>query len=277
MNRQLCLFVFITITVTFATWFPSRLDAASPNEARVTRVKNHVQLEQLKNAARRASVNDIVQEETVVRTGNGSRGEVTFSDETVVRLAAHSAFDFNHGTRGLNLKEGAALVQTPKGANGATIHAGSVAAALAGTTVMIEHHAGVYKFLVLEGTARLYRPGHLGDSVLVSPGQMVFGNPEAAVSDPVDVDIGCFMKTSCFITDFAPLQSEKSIVAESQRQQREKSNKTLVGTNMVIFGGGTQLSVTDREQTDRADHKTAALVTPHRVPSMSPNAAPALP
>jgi hypothetical protein len=277
MNRQLCLpLVFITIIASLATWLPS-LDAASTNEARVTRVKNHVQLEQSKNAAHRVSVNDIVHENDVVRTGNGSRGELTFYDETVVRLAAHSAFDFNHGTRGLNLKEGAALVQTPKGANGATIHAGSVAAALAGTTVMIEYHAGVYKFLVLEGTARLYRPGHLGDSVLVSPGQMVFGNPEAAVSDPVDVDIGCFMKTSCFITDFPPLRSEKSIVAESQRQQREKSNKTLVGTNMVIFGGGTQVSVTDQEQTDRADHKTAALVTPHRVPSLSPNAAPALP
>jgi hypothetical protein len=200
-----------------------------------------------------------------------------FSDETVVRLAAHTAFDFNRGTRGLNLKEGAVLVQASKEANGATIHAGSVAAAVAGTTVMIEYHPGFYKFLVLEGTARLYRPGHLGDSVLVRAGQMVFGSPEAALSDPVDVDIDRFMKTSRFITDFPPLHSEKSIVAESQKQQREKSNKTLVGTNMVIFGGGTQVSVTEQGQTDTADHKTAALVTPHRVPSLGPNAAPALP
>jgi FecR-like protein len=275
MNRQLCLLVFITIIASLATWLPRPLEAASTNEARVTRVKNHVQLEPLKNAARRASVNDIVQEETVVRTGDGSRSEVTFSDETVVRLAAHSAFDFNHGTRGLNLKEGAALVQTPKGASGATIHAGSVAAALAGTTVMIEYHAGVYKFLVLEGTARLYRPGHLGDSVLVSPGQMVFGNPEAAVSDPVDVDIERFMKTSCFITDFAPLRSDKSIVAESHKQQREKSNKTLRDTNLVIFGGGTQVSAVGQEQNDTADRATTALVTPRRAPIISPEAAPA--
>src|SRR5206468_12376666 len=52
-----------------------------------------------------------VHKETVVRTGNGSRAELSFSDETVVRLAAHTAFDFNRGTRGLNLKDGAALVQ----------------------------------------------------------------------------------------------------------------------------------------------------------------------
>jgi len=277
MNRQLCLLVLITILASFAMSFPGRLDAASTNEARVTRVKNHVQLADSKNIARRALVNDIVHEQTIVRTGNGSRAEVTFSDETVVRLTAHTAFDFVRGTRGLNLGDGAVLVQAPKEANGATIHAGSVAAAVAGTTVMIEYHPGFYKFLVLEGTARTYRPGHLGDSVLVGPGQMVFGNPESALSDPVDVDIDRFMKTSRFITDFPQLRSVKSIAAQSQKQQREKSTKTLVDTNLVIFGGGTQVSVTDQGQTDTADQKTAALVTPHRVPNLSPNAAPALP
>ena len=277
MNRQLCLLVLITIIASLAMAFPGRLDAASTNEARVTRVRNYVQLRDSKNTGRRALVNDIVHEETIVRTGDDSRGEVTFSDETVVRLAGHTAFDFSHGTRGLNLGEGAVLVQAPKEANGATIHAGSVAAAVAGTTIMIEYHPGFYKFLVLEGTARTYRPGHLGDSVLVGPGQMVFGNPESALSDPADVDIDRFMKTSRFITDFPPLLSAKSIVAGSQKQQREKSTKTLADTNLVIFGGGTQVSVTDQGQTDTTDRKTAALVTPHRVQSLSPNAAPALP
>ena len=257
--------------------FPRRVDAASTNEARVTAVKNQVQLGNSKNIARSASVNDIVREQTIVRTGNGAHGEVTFSDQTVVRLAAHTAFDFNQGTRGLNLGEGAVLVQAPKEANGATIHAGSVAAAVAGTTVMIEYHPGFYKFLVLEGTVRTYRPGHLGDSVLVGPGQMVFGNPESALSDPVDVDIERFMKTSRFTTDFPPLRSAKLILAESQKQRREKSTKNLVDTNLVIFGGGTQVSVTDQGQPGTLDHKTAAAAPPHRVPSLSPNAAPTLP
>jgi hypothetical protein len=276
MNPQLRLLALIAIITSFLTWFPNQLNAASTNEARVTRVKNHVQLADSKNP-RRASVNEIVHEETIVGTGNESRAELGFSDETIVRLAANTAFDFNRGTRGLNLKEGAVLVRAPKEANGATIHAGSVAAAVAGTTVMIEYHPGFYKFLVLEGTARSYRPGHVGDSVLVRAGQMMFGNPETALSDPVDVDIDRFMKTSRFIKDFPPLHSEKSIAAESQKQQREKSTKTLVDTNLVIFGGGTQVSVTDQEHTDTADRKTAALVTPHRAPTLSRNATPALP
>ena len=274
MNRQLRLLAFVAIIASLSTWFPSRLNAASTNEARVTRIKNHVQLADRKNA-RRASVNEIVQEETVVRTGKESRAELGFSDETVVRLAANTAFDFSRGTRGLNLKEGAVLVQAPKEANGARIHAGSVAAAMAGTTIMIEYRPGFYKFLVLEGTARSYRPGHLGDSVLVRAGQMVFGNPDAALSDPVDVDIDRFMNTSRFITDFPPLRSQKSIVGESQKQQREKSNKILMDTNLVIFGGGTQVSVVGHEQTETAGRTTAALVAPRRAPIMSPEAAPA--
>jgi hypothetical protein len=274
MNRQLSLLAFIAITASFATWFPGRLNAASTNEARVTRVKNHVQLTDSKNA-HRASVNEIVQQETVVRTVNESRAELGFSDETVVRLAANTAFDFNRGTRVLNLKEGAVLVQAPKEANGATIHAGSVAAAVAGTTVMIEYRPGFYKFLVLEGTARSYRPGHVGDSVLVRAGQMVFGNPKAALSDPVDVDIDRFMKTSRFITDFPPLRSQKSILAESRKQQREKSNKILIDTNLVIFGGGTQVSVVGQGQNDTAARTAAALVTPRRAPIISPERAPA--
>jgi hypothetical protein len=72
---------------------------------------------------------------------------------------------------------------------------------------------------------------------------MVIGNPNAAVSDPVNFDIARFLKTSRFITDFRPLRSEKLIATESQKQQQEKSKKSLIETNLVIFGGGTRVSL----------------------------------
>ena len=56
----------------------------------------------------------------------------------------------------------------------------------------------------------------------------------------MDFDIARFVKTSRFITDFRPLHSEKLIAAESQKQQQEKSKKSLIETNLVIFGGGTR-------------------------------------
>jgi hypothetical protein len=85
----------------------------------------------------------------------------------------------------------------------------------------------------------------VGDSVLVGPGQMVIGNPNAPVSDPVDVDIARFVATSHFIVDLPALRSHGSIAAEIQKQQQEKSEKTLVDTNLVIYGGGTLVSLVD--------------------------------
>src|SRR5437773_10414429 len=266
LNRQLQFLALVTITACLVSRFSNAANAASATEARITRVNGHVQLLRPMMAARRASVNDIVDEDTILRTGSSSRAELTFSDATVVRLAANTAFSFKNGTHDLNLTEGAVLIQSPKGSNGATIHAGAVASPIAGTTSMLEYHPGVCKFLVLEGNGRLYRPGHLGDSVLVGPGQLVMGNPNAAVSDPVAFDTARFVKTSRFIVDLPPLRSEKLIVAESQKQQQAKSKKTLIDTNLVIFGGGTRVSVLGQPQTNVAGRTTAGSAKPHSMP-----------
>lgn len=252
MNRQLPLF-FVCVTVTWSVLNATSTgqSALRPGEARVTRVHNRVQLLRNNSAPQRASVNEIVNQKTLVRTGKGSHAELTFPDETAVRLAANTGFSFQNGTNHLNVSEGAVLVQAPKSATGATIHAAGVAAAITGSTAMIEFHPGICKFLVLEGTGRLFRPGHLGDSVLVGPGQMVIGNPNAPLSDPATFDIARFVKTSRLITDFAPLRSEKTISVESQKQQQQKSKKTLTETNLVIFGGGTRVSLVDQTGTTK--------------------------
>ena len=256
--RELELLTLVAITAGLVSRFPSEANAASASQARITRVNNHVQLVRPMTAARPASVNGIVDEDTIVRTGVSSGAELTLPDETVVRLAANTSFSFKNGTHDLNLGEGAVLVQAPKSANGAKIHAGAVASAITGTTAMIEYRPNIYKFLVLEGTGRLYRPGHLGDSVLVGAGQLVMGNPNAAVSDPVDFDIARFVKTSRFVVELPPLRSEKLIAAESQKQQQAKSKKTLIDTNLVIFGGGTRVSVLGQAGTNVAGRSGAA-------------------
>ena len=258
MNRYLRLPALTAFAASVVIGFATAARAESLNQARITRVNNHVQLLRPGMAARATSVNDTVDEDTIVRTGKDSRAELTFSDQTVVRLAANTSFSFKTGTRDLNLGEGAVLIEAPKIANGATIHAGTVASAITGTTAMLEYRPGVYKFLVLEGTGRLYRPSHLGDSVLVGPGQLVMGNPNAAVSDPADFDIERFVKTSRFIVGLPPLRSEKLVAAESRKQQQEKSKKTLIDTNLVIFGGGTRVSVLGQTQSKVVNQTNAA-------------------
>ncbi len=263
MNRYLCVFALSSLAISL---FDAK--AGSMTEARVTQTSNDVQLIGPEAAPHPVSVNNKLAAKTIIRTGTDSRAEVTFPDQTVVRLAADTSFNFDNGGRDLNLEKGAVLVQLPKRARGTKMHAGAVTAAGAGTTAMLEYAPGVCKFLVLQGTGRLYRPKHLGDSVLVKPGQMIIGNPDNALSDPVDFDIDRFVKTSRFIVDLPPLRSEQAIASETRKQARDKSKKILIDTNLVIFGGGTMVSLVDPTKLDLGDVRTAESPTP--TPSPSP-------
>jgi hypothetical protein len=242
--------------VALAAGFPLAGLASEKKEARVTQVVQDVQLLSTGGAAHRALVNESVHEGMTVRTGSDSRVELRFLDGKIIRLGANATLSFANEGRTLNLEEGAAFLVTPDGAKATKISSGGIAAALGGTTVVFEFHSTHYKFLVLEGTGRLFRPEHLGDSVLVEAGQMVFGQPNAALSDPVDFDIGRFVKTSRFITGFSPLGGLALMAVGSETQQREKSKKKLIETNMVILGGGTAVSLVDPVQLQAIDHPT---------------------
>jgi hypothetical protein len=243
--------------------------AGAPQTAQVTMIIHEVRLLGPNTDPRPASLNDSMSDGTSVRTGLESGAELTFTDQSVARLGSNSVFSFKNGTRNLNLDAGVMLLQIPKTARGAKLQTDGVAAAITGTTVMFECYPTVYKFLVLAGTGRLYRPGHLGDSVLVRAGQMVIGAPNTPLSDPVDFDIERFLKTSRFMIDFPPLRSESLMASESQKQQRAKSRKVLIDTNMVIFGAGTSVSLLDPTQREVADKSgsssTASTPPPSRL------------
>lgn len=252
-----------------AIFLPAASGGGAPNQAVVTQVIHDVRLLGAGSDSRLATLNDHVSNGTAVRTGADSWAELAFPNESLARLASNTGFNCKDGTRQLELSEGAVLLDVPKKAHGARVQAAGLAAVVTGTTVVFEYHPAVFKFFVIEGTARLYRPGHLGDSILVKPGQMVIGKPDSALSDPVDFDIGRFLKTSRFIVDFAPLRSESLVVAESQKQERRKSRKTLIETNLVIFGAGTNVSLVDPKPNEA--HPTAE---PAAAPAVAPASAP---
>ena len=234
------------------------------NQATVARIINDVQLLPAQAAPRPAVVNDKVSDGTAVRTGLDSRTQLVFTDQTLARLSANTIFSFNKGTRNLDLAEGAMLLRVPKGARGAKITTAAVTAAISGTTVIIEYHShGYIKFISLEGIARVYLKRRPGESVLVLPGQMLITNPDAkGLPDPVDVDLDRLLKTSRLIVDFPPLGSKQLITSEIQNQRDEKSRGVLIDTNLVIFGKGTLVSLTNPAQTNAASQPTVASVVP---------------
>ena len=254
--------------------------AAQLKEAQVTQVVKDVKLLPTGAAARPASVSDEVREGTAVRTGVDSRSELKFSDQTLARLGANTLFSFAEGTRNLNLQDGAMLLRVPKGAGGAKISSSAVTAAITGTTVMVETHAltkknknSYYKFIVLEGTARLYLPGRPGESTLVKAGQMIIMRLDSKmIPEPVDVDIQKITQSSLLITGFGPLGSETLIAFERTRQNEQKNSGQLIETNLVIYGGGTNVVLADPNTVDvavSAESNAAQSPTPPPTPTPS--------
>ena len=236
--------------------------ATERNESTVTRIVNEVQLHAAQTAPHPASVNDKVRDGSGVQTGMDSRTELLFADQGLARLSANTIVTFNEGTRNLDLADGAVLLQIPKRAGGAKITAAGMTAAVAGATVIAEYHPHAYiKLISLQGTARLYLKRRWGESVLVRPGQMLITNPDAkGLPDPVDVDLDRLLKTSLLIIDFPPLGSQNLIAKENEKQQRAKSKRSLIDTNLVIFGKGTLVSLTNPVQTTAASHPIAPSV-----------------
>ena len=153
------------------------------------------------------------------------------------------------------------LLRVPKGAGGAKINSSAVTAAITGTTVMVETHAvtkknknSYYKFIVLEGTARLYLPGRLGESTLVKAGQMIIMRADSKkIPEPVDVDIGKITQSSLLVTGFStPLGSEALIAFEKTKQNEQKNSGQLYETNLVIYGAGTNVVLADPNTVDVA-------------------------
>src|SRR5437867_2744754 len=87
---------------------------ASSKDARVTRIIRDVKLLAENAEPQPAALNDKVNEDTAVRTGEKSRSELTFVDLTITRLGADTIFSFNKAGRAVELGGGAMLLYVPK-------------------------------------------------------------------------------------------------------------------------------------------------------------------
>lgn len=257
------------------------LGAAQLKEARVTQVIRDVKLLPKQAAPRPATVSDPVRDGTAVRTGSASRGELTFTDQTIARLGANTIFSFNEGTRNLDLGGGAMLLSVPKNAGGAKITTAAVTAAVTGTTLIMENHPATssqphpfFKIIVIEGTVRAYQTSHVGDSVLIHAGEMLIGKPGQPLPDPVHYDINRLLKTSQLINGFGPLPNAEFIALALQNQLNNKSQGQLIDTNLVIYGRGTLVSLVDPTHLNAVDQ---AVNSPSESPTVTPTPTPVTP
>jgi hypothetical protein len=200
--------VWIVVLLTFAT---ARAFAAK-NEAHVTRIIREVKLLPSQAAPKPAALNDTVNDNTAVRTGDSSRSELTFVDLRITRLGANTLFAFNTGGHNVQLNAGSMLLYVPKNVGGAQMATSAVSVAITGTTVIFESRkAGRTILKVFEGGARAALIKYPRESVFVRAGQMV-DVPAGATKmpQPVNMNTADELKSPLF-ADFPPLPSQNLI------------------------------------------------------------------
>src|SRR6476646_110768 len=213
--------ILVVPTLAFAAFvWVSIAMAATSKEAQITQIIREVQLLPANDAARDASLNDKVSEDTGVRTGGDSRSELTFPDLTITRLGANTIFSFNKSGRTANIDSGSILLRVPKNSGGGSIRSSAVTVAITGTTAIVETDSvGGNKLMTLEGTSRLSLKSKPGESRTVRAGQMLDVPPGAnTLPMPVEIDLDELMRTHPLIVDFKPLPSLPLITAVAKRQ-----------------------------------------------------------
>ena len=237
-------FLFFPAIAAIALCLHAPVTAAPMQQAEITRVINEVKVLPGEAASREAKVGETISGGTAVRTGEKSRTELKFTDQTLTRLGANSQFSFQTGTRNLSLDNGVLFLQVPKGAGGAKIQTAAVTAAVTGTTIMMEYVPGkILKIIVVEGTLDVYFPDRPGTFITLKAGQMIMMRPDAlGFPQPVEVDIKKLLETSDLANgQFDPLgpQANNAIAGAIADQTADLKDGKLLGTNIVLPGRGT--------------------------------------
>lgn len=203
---------------------------AARNEAHVTRVVRDVKLLPSQAAPKPAVLNDAVNDNTAVRTGDASRSELTFVDLRITRLGANTLFAFNNGGHAVQLNAGSMLLYVPKNAGGAQMATSAVSVAITGTTVVFESRkAGRTILKVFEGGARASLVKYPRESVFVRAGQMI-DVPAGATKmpQPVNMNMANELKSPLF-ADFPPLPSQNLIATAPNPPGPSQAGQPIVG------------------------------------------------
>src|SRR6266852_2465523 len=217
MNIQFrVILTIVALSLALGIWLPNELSADELKEAKVTQVIQDVKLLPSNASAHTAAVNDNVRQGTAVQTGDQSRSELTFKDQTITRLGEKTIFSVGGGARTIELGSGQFLLYVPKNSGGAKVKMGSVTAAITGTTVLGNVQPnGIVEFTVLEGSANV-RLESVGQCLRIHAGQKVTYDPiTGRLGDPVDVDIQKELSTP-LVSDFGQLPSAGLINKEVQ-------------------------------------------------------------
>lgn len=220
--------VLFLVSVGLFLLVPSCSQGAMFARAKVTKI--HKKVSVLKGGkkwnTRPAKLNETLKADQFVQTGGGSRAELRFNDETLVRLGSNTFFSFKNGTRRVDLDRGNLLFQVQKGRGNMRVATAAVTAAITGTTGLVSARPKKsYKVIILEGRSKVYLNKSPKQFKWLGAGQMItIRHGAKRLPDPVDIEIRETFETAGLIKKMgkglrlAPL---RAAMAEQDKLKKE--------------------------------------------------------
>jgi len=173
-----------------------------------------------------AILNDKVESNTQVGTGEQSMCELSLDDKSVTRIGANAVFTFVEQERLVKCDKGTFLVSKEPETDTMTVTTGSVTAAVNGSTVMFDVTGDATHVAVAETTTGVVVTDKNGKSLTLQSGEGISATPAGMASaTPRSVDVKDLTASSPLFTEagLAPLANNALIKGVVSAQESAKA------------------------------------------------------
>jgi hypothetical protein len=173
-----------------------------------------------------AVINDKIESDTQVSTGEQSMCELSLDDKSITRIGANALFSFVKEERLVKCDKGTFLVSKHPETETITVTTGSVTAAINGSTVMFDVKGDATHIAVAETTTGVIVTDKNGKSMILQSGEGISATPNGMTSStPQSVDVKDLTSSSPLFTEkgLAPLANDALIKGVVGAQETAKA------------------------------------------------------
>ena len=225
------------------------LSTDSASASFVSFLKNNVYTVQNTNKVS-AVLNDKIESDTQVGTGEQSMCELSLDDKSITRIGANALFSFVKQERLVKCDKGTFLVSKDPETETITVTTGSVTAAVNGSTVMFDVKDDATHIAVAETTTGVVVTDKNGKSMTLQSGEGISATPNGITSSsPRSVDVKDLTSSSPLFTEkgLAPLANDALIkgVASAQETAKAQGMSFTSEINDIVANRTTTSNVPD--------------------------------
>jgi hypothetical protein len=201
------------------------LSTHSASASFVSFLKNNVYTVQNANKVT-AVLNDKIESDTQVGTGEQSMCELSLDDKSITRIGANALFSFVKQERLVKCGKGTFLVSKDPETETITVTTGSVTAAVNGSTVMFDVKDDATHIAVAETTTGVVVTDKNGKSITLQSGEGISATSNGMTSSsPKSVDVKDLTSSSPLFNEkgLAPLANDALIKGVASAQETAKA------------------------------------------------------